>query len=77
MGKWVGKVIPSCALWSIHKKYPSSDGSYIPFKGGCEDKARQFYGDNWCTLRGLNFRDLLDLGANYKGLPKLCWWHKI
>ena len=72
LGKEVRKVIPPCAVWSIREKYPSANGSYIPFKESREDEARQLYGDNSCTLRGLNFRDLLDLGANHKGLPKLC-----
>ena len=58
-------------------KYPSADGSYIPFKERNENEARQLYGDNWCTLRGLSFKDLLDLGANREGLPKLCQWYKI
>ena len=77
LGKEVRKVIPSCALWSIREKYPSADGSYIPFKESRDDETRQLYRDNWCTLRGLNFRYLLDLGANHEGLPKLCRWHKI
>ena len=76
-GKGVRKVIPSCALWSIHEKYPSADRSYIPFKERRDDEARQLYGDNWCTLRRINFRDHLDLVANHKGLPKLRRWHKI
>ena len=46
LGKGVKKVIPSCALWSIREKYPSVDGSYIPFKESRDDKARQLYGDN-------------------------------
>ena len=29
------------------------------------------------TLRWINFRDHLDLGANHEGLPKLPRWHKI
>ena len=61
LSKGVRKVIPSCVLWSICKKYPSADGSYIPFKESRYDEARQLYGDNWCTLWGLNFRDPLDL----------------
>ena len=73
----VSKIIPSCVLWSISKKYPSADGSYIPFKESNENKAKQLYGDNWCTLGGSNFKDVLDLGANYEGLPKLCRWHKV
>ena len=76
-GKGVTKVISSSALWSVCEKYPSADGSYIPLKESHDNDARQLYGDNWCTLRGLNFRDLLDFGANHKGLPNLCWWHKI
>ena len=40
LGKGVKKVIPSCALWSIRKKYPSADGSYIPFKESRDDEAR-------------------------------------
>ena len=43
LGKGVRKVIPSCTLWSIREKYPSADGSYIPFKESREDKARQLY----------------------------------
>ena len=77
LGKGVRKVIPSCALWSIREKHPSVDGSYIPFKESRDNDARQLYGDNWCTLSWLNFRDLLDLGANHEGLPNLCRWHKI
>ena len=46
LGKGVRKVIPSCALWSIREKYPSADGSYIPFKESRDDEARQLYGDN-------------------------------
>ena len=46
LGKGVRKVIPSCALWSIREKYPSADGSHIPFKESRDDKARQLYGDN-------------------------------
>ena len=45
-GKGVRKVFPSCALWSIREKYPSTDGSYIPFKESSADKARQLCGDN-------------------------------
>ena len=59
------------------QKYPSDDGSYIPFKGRNETEARELYGDNWCTLRRLSFKGLLDLGANHEGLPKLCQWCKI
>ena len=77
LGKGVRKVIPSCALSSILRKYPSADGSYIPFKERRDDETSQLYEDNWCTLRELNFRDLLDLGANHEGLLKLCRWHKI
>ena len=77
LGKGVRKVILSCSLWIIRKKYPSANGSYIPFKRSRENKARKVCGDNWCTFRGLNFRDLLDVGANHQGLPKLCWWHKV
>ena len=44
--KGVRKVILLCALWSIHEKYCSADGSYIPFKENREDEARQLYGDN-------------------------------
>ena len=43
LGKGVRKVIPSCTLWSIREKYPSADGSYIPFKESREDEARQLY----------------------------------
>ena len=68
---------PKCALWSNREKYPSADGSYIPFYESHEDETRQTDEGDWCTLRGLNFRDLLDLGANHKGLPNFCWWHKI
>ena len=75
-GKGVRKVIPSCTLWSIGEKYPSADGSYIPFKESCDYETGQLYGDNWYTLR-INFRDHLDLGANQEGLSKLLWWHKI
>ena len=73
MGKGVRKVIPSCALWSIPKKYSSTDEIYIPFKESRDDEATQLYGDDGCTLSESNFRDHLDLGANHKGLPKLCW----
>ena len=67
MGKGVRKVIPSWApLWSIHIRYPSANGSYIPFKESYKNEARQPHGDNWCTLRGLNFKDLLGLGANHE-----------
>ena len=77
LGKAFRKVIPSCALWSICEKCPSANGSYIPFKESCDDEAKQLYGDNWCTLRGFNFIDLLDLGVNNEGFCKLCCWHKI
>ena len=77
LGKGFRKLIPSCALWSICEKCPSANGSYIPFKESCDDEAKQLYGDNWCTLRGFNFIDLLDLGVNDEGLHKLCCWHKI
>ena len=76
-GKGVKKAIPSCALFSIREKYLSADRSYISFKESRDDKARQLYRDNWCTLREINFRDLLDLGANHEDLPKLRRWHKI
>ena len=46
LGKGVRKVIPSCALWSIREKYPSANGSCIPFKESRDDEARQLYGDN-------------------------------
>ena len=46
LGKWVRKVIPSCALWNIRQKYPSADGSYIPFNESRDDEARELYGDN-------------------------------
>ena len=46
LGKRVRKVIHSCTLWSICKKYPSATGSYIPFKESNEKEARQLYGDN-------------------------------
>ena len=77
LGKGVRKVIPSFSLWSIREKCPSADWSYISFKESLDDEARQLYGDNWCTLRELSFRDLLDLGTNHEGLPKHCRWHKI
>ena len=64
MGKGVTKVILSCTLWNIREKYSSADESYIPFKESCEEEARKLYGDNWCTVRGLNFGDLLDLDAH-------------
>ena len=77
LGKGFRKAIPSCALWSIREKYPSANGSYIPFKETCDNEVKQLYGDNWCTLRGFNFIDLLDLGVNNEGFCKLCCWHKI
>ena len=46
LGKGVRKVIPSCALWSIHEKYPLADGSLIPFKESRDHKAKQLYGYN-------------------------------
>ena len=46
LGKGIRKVIPSCSLWSICEKYPSADGSYIPFKESQDNEARQLYGDN-------------------------------
>ena len=77
LGKGVRKVIPLCALWSIREKNPSAYGNYIPFKDSRHDEAIQLYGDNWRTLRGLNFRDLLDSGAKHEVLPKLCRWYKL
>ena len=64
MGKGVTKVILLCTLSNIREKYFSADESYIPFKESCEEEARKLYGDNWCTVRGLNFGDLLDLDAH-------------
>ena len=32
LGKGVRKVIPSCALWAIHDKYPEPNCIFIPFK---------------------------------------------
>ena len=72
--KGVVKVIPSCALWSDGKVILQS---MDVISLSSDHKARQLYWDNWCTLRWLNFRDLLNLGANHEGLPKLCLWHKI
>ena len=46
------------------RKYSSADESYIPFKESCEDEAIKLYGDIWCTVRGLNFGDLLDFNAH-------------
>ena len=59
------------------QKIFSAGGSYIPLKERNKNEARQLYGDNWCTLRGSSFKDLLDLGANRQGLPKHCQCYKI
>ena len=77
LSKGFRKIITSCALWSIREKYPLADGSYFPFKESRDDEARQLYRDNWCTSRGTNFIDHLDMGANQEGLPKLRRWHKM
>ena len=46
LGKGVRKVIPSSRFMEYSQKYPSDDGSYIPFKGRNETEARELYGDN-------------------------------
>ena len=39
LGKSVRKVIPSCALWKIRKKFPSATNEYVPFSEGKLDDA--------------------------------------
>ena len=69
-GKWF--LYALYGVWAKDILQPTK----VTSKESCEENAWQLYGDNWCTLRGLNFRDLLDLGAIHEGLPKLCQWHK-
>ena len=63
MGKGVRKVIPSCALWSIHEKYPLADGSLIPFKEICDHKAKQLYGVQLMYFKEIKFQRSLRFGC--------------
>ena len=40
LGRGVRKVIPSCAVWEIRRKYPSEDGKYKVFCEYWEDQER-------------------------------------
>ena len=44
--KGLREVIPSLCFMEYSQKYPSADGSYIPFMERNQNEARQIYGDN-------------------------------
>ena len=32
MGKWIGKVLPSCVVTAVRQEFPEEDGIYTGFK---------------------------------------------
>ena len=67
LGKWVPKVISSCAVWAIRNNYPSKDGKYIPFIKSKEGEKRLIE-ENWIRFlssieKGYSLKDVSEVHA--------------